>query len=94
MESVTSVAFAPKKANFFVSAGQDNTIKIWDLQKLKLLNLDDQSEDITVSSASLTVVGHQKYINVVRVSPNDKLIASCSQDKNIKIWNSSNLLLA
>jgi len=41
----------------------------------------------------MTVMGHQKYINVVRVSPNDKLIASSSQDKTIKIWSSSDLLL-
>lgn len=33
---------------------------------------------IEVKSASMTVMGHQKYINVVRVSPNDKLIASAS----------------
>jgi len=26
----------------------------------------------------MTVMGHQKYINVVRVSPNDKMIASSS----------------
>ena len=30
---------------------------------------------------------------MVRVSPNDKLIASSSQDKTIKIWNSSDLML-
>jgi U3 small nucleolar RNA-associated protein 13 len=41
----------------------------------------------------MTVMGHQKYINVVRVSPNDKLIASSSQDKTIKIWNSADLML-
>lgn len=42
----------------------------------------------------LTVVGHQKYINAVRISPNDKLIASSSQDKTIKIWTASNLMLS
>jgi U3 small nucleolar RNA-associated protein 13 len=41
----------------------------------------------------MTIMGHNKYINVVRVSPNDKLIASSSQDKTIKIWNSSDLML-
>jgi U3 small nucleolar RNA-associated protein 13 len=42
----------------------------------------------------MTVMGHQKYINAVKVSPNDKLIASASQDKTIKLWNASNLILA
>ena len=75
-ESVASVCFAPKKGTFCVSASQDNTLKVWDLQA--------QGE---VTSASMTVVAHQKYINVVKVSPNDKLIASSSQDRSVKIWN-------
>jgi hypothetical protein len=36
------------------------------------------SEPMEVKNASMTVMGHQKYINVVKVSPNDKLIASAS----------------
>ena len=73
-ENVASVCFGPKKANFFVSASQDNTIKVWDIQQFK----EGQSESIEITSASLTVMGHNKYINVVKVSPNDKLIASSS----------------
>ena len=46
-----------------------------------------------VTSAQLTIMAHQKYINCVRVSPNDKLIATSSQDKQIKLWDSSNLKL-
>ena len=38
-------------------------------------------------------MAHQKYINLAKYSPNDKLIASASQDKSIKIWNSSDLKL-
>ena len=30
VENLTSVCFAQKKGQFFVSAGQDNTIKVWD----------------------------------------------------------------
>lgn len=30
-ENIASVCFAPKKVNFFVSASQDNSIKIWDI---------------------------------------------------------------
>lgn len=42
-------------------------------------------------NAQNTIIGHSKYINVVRVSPNDKLIASSSQDKSIKIWEPKTL---
>ena len=64
---------------------------MWDLAPFK--DLPEVGSPIEVKSASMTVMGHQKYINVVRVSPNDKLIASSSQDKTIKIWNSNDLML-
>ena len=38
-------------------------------------------------------MAHQKYINIAKFSPNDKLIASASQDKSIKIWDATNLQL-
>ena len=44
-----------------------------------------------ILSAQMTIQAHRKYVNIIRVSPNDKLIASASQDKTIKIWNSSDL---
>lgn len=36
---------------------------------------------------SAAVVAHEKDINAVAVAPNDKLIASASQDKTIKLWS-------
>lgn len=88
-ESVASVCFAPKKMGFFVSASQDNTIKVWADPRAHA-----ESDTVAeVNSATMTVMAHQKYINVVKVSPNDKLIASASQDKTIKIWNSQDLML-
>ena len=39
----------------------------------------------------MTIMGHQKCINVVRVSPNDKLIASGSNDRSIKLWEAGSL---
>ena len=41
----------------------------------------------------MTIMAHQKYINTVRVSPNDKFIATSSQDKTIKIWEAGSLNL-
>mmetsp|Transcript_27383 Transcript_27383/g.36608 ORF Transcript_27383/g.36608 Transcript_27383/m.36608 type:complete len:191 (-) Transcript_27383:823-1395(-) len=41
----------------------------------------------------MTIMAHQKYINAVRVSPNDKLLATSSQDKTINIWQASSLQL-
>lgn len=68
------MCFAPKKMGFFVSASQDNTIKVWADPRAHA----ESSSLVEINSATMTVMAHQKYINVVRVSPNDKLIASAS----------------
>jgi U3 small nucleolar RNA-associated protein 13 len=52
-----------------------------------------QNEDDENLSVLHTVVAHDKDINAVCISPNDNLIASGSQDKVAKIWNSSDLKL-
>ena len=41
----------------------------------------------------MTVMAHQKYINVAKFSPNDKIIATASQDKSIKLWSAKDLQL-
>ena len=41
----------------------------------------------------MTIMAHQKFINAVRVAPNDKLIATSSQDKSIKLWEAASLSL-
>jgi WD40 repeat protein len=51
--------------------GQDNTLKVWKLPAL-------DSDCVEVNSAQMTIMAHQKYINAVKISPNDKLIATSS----------------
>ncbi|KAF2360087.1 Small-subunit processome Utp13 [Trinorchestia longiramus] len=40
-----------------------------------------------------TQVGHEKDINCISVSPKDRLIATASEDRSIKIWSGQNLAL-
>lgn len=89
-KNICSVHFAPKRGNQFVSASQDNTIKVWDLKDI-IENYNGSGEVQTIKQAQLTVMAHQKFINVAKYSPNDKLIASASQDKSIKVWSSKDL---
>jgi WD40 repeat protein len=54
-------------------AGNDKTIKLWDLAKQKVL----------------TLKGHSDWfggINSIAFSPNGKILASGSKDKTIKLW--------
>ena len=83
-ENISGVCFAPKKQQFFASVSQDNTLKVW-----KIPSIEETCQ--TITSAEMTIMAHQKYINAVRISPNDKLIATSSQDKTIKIWESKSL---
>lgn len=41
-------------------------------------------------NTSCTILAHQKEINCVTVSPNDKLIATASQDKTAKVCHCIN----
>lgn len=85
-ESVGAVALSRKKLSFFVSGSQDTCLKIWKLDQ----NQTEENQSLAVLH---TVVAHDKDINAVCVSPNDCLVASGSQDKTAKIWDSSNLKL-
>ena len=85
----------------------DRTIKAWDLRGLlvALDNEDERDErdernesddreeenkplDIAVRTS---VRGHDMDVNKMAVSPNDKMAASASQDKTIKLWSMETL---
>ncbi|XP_063995708.1 transducin beta-like protein 3 [Diachasmimorpha longicaudata] len=86
--SVGSVALSQASAKFFVSVSQDQCLKLWQLPD-KLTTVDS---GCTLNAAH-TVLAHQKDINCAVVSPNDKLIATGSQDKTAKLWSSESLQL-
>lgn len=47
--------------NFFVSASQDNTIKVWNIESFKKLINEDPEAQVAmeeIKNASLTVMGH------------------------------------
>ncbi|XP_075231380.1 transducin beta-like protein 3 [Lycorma delicatula] len=85
--SVSSVAFGCINSNLLVSASLDTTLKLWLLPK-KL-----KHDYVDILNVKHTELAHDKDINGVCVSPNDKIIATASFDKTAKIWNANDLSL-
>ncbi|KAM9372396.1 transducin beta-like protein 3 [Phaethornis superciliosus] len=91
---VGAVSCSRMKESFVVTSSQDCTIKIWNIPE----SLTSKAKAALISSpetlqAKVTEKGHNKDINSVAVSPNDKLIATGSQDRLAKLWSSSDCSL-
>ena len=69
--SIQSIEFSPVDASLVASAGDAQTIKLWNLQ----------------DNTSTTLTGHADKINSVTFSPNGQLLASGSDDRVFKIWD-------
>ncbi|EEB09051.1 U3 snoRNP-associated protein Utp13 [Schizosaccharomyces japonicus yFS275] len=82
--TVTAVGLGPLNdegiPKFVVSASQDRTLKLYDLEKM------DSSNS---TRALWTSKAHDRDINAVSVSPDGKIIATASQDKTIKLWDAA-----
>lgn len=83
--SVGSVAFGQMSDKFAVSVSEDTCIKLWEIPT----TLDKEHNLL----CKFTEVAHAKDINCVAVSPNDKIIATGSQDKTAKLWSDTLTLL-
>jgi len=90
---------------FCVTASIDKTLKRWNLvgpdewyQQQSSEDLDENNDNnggngVVELEAVMSVRGHDKDINIISVSPNDSLVASGSQDKTVKLWNTTDLSL-
>lgn len=88
-ESIGAVALSRKPseesggkgARFLFTASQDRTIKMWDLSTIDI----DADEPVRPKSL-LTQKIHDKDINSLDLAPNDRFLASGSQDKTVKVF--------
>ena len=80
---------------FALTASKDRTLKRWALpgsSELDACAAAKDGEELSLRSLN-SVRAHEKDINIVSVAPNDSLVATGSQDKTVKLWNSSDLSL-
>ncbi|TRY98994.1 hypothetical protein DNTS_001252 [Danionella cerebrum] len=83
------IACSRLKKVFLVSGSQDCTLKVWDLPE----TLPNEGCEPAVLTARITEKAHEKDVNSVTVSPNDKLLASGSQDRTAKLWDLADMSL-
>ncbi|KAM0789231.1 hypothetical protein ACM66B_000074 [Microbotryomycetes sp. NB124-2] len=87
VESVGAVAVSKKETNFFVTASQDRTAKVWDLAGVLSPGALEADEPHVAVKALTTLKIHDKDINALDIAPNDKLLASGSQDRTAKLFS-------
>ncbi|CAG5897727.1 unnamed protein product [Menidia menidia] len=81
--AVGSISCSRIKASFLVTGSQDCTVKVWDLPA----EFSTTEDDLYQLTPRATEKAHDKDVNSVAVSPNDKLLASGSQDRTAKLWS-------
>lgn len=87
-ESVNTSSLILKKGEYKVVTGsKDMSIKLWDFKNAYELHSESSSnnEDVIINQSLFSAMGHNDEINLVKVSPNEKIIASGSYDKTIKV---------
>jgi len=86
-ESVGCVSFSKNKHTgklYAVSGARERILKLWDCEPLKSHVAGSPPLRLL---AKVSKLAHEKDINCVEVSPNDKLVASGSEDKLIRVWD-------
>jgi U3 small nucleolar RNA-associated protein 13 len=72
------------RRRFMFTGSQDRTIKMWDLSGVPFAYKRDG--EVVKCKSLITHKAHDKDINSLDVAPNDRLLASGSQDRTAKVY--------
>ncbi|MBD2459081.1 AAA-like domain-containing protein [Nostoc sp. FACHB-87] len=81
---ITSVIFHPKQHSILAIAGDDNKVKLFNLDEAKFLNNDKILED---RQALQVFSGHTAWVSALSFNQTGETIASVSGDNSIRIWS-------
>ncbi|XP_026340730.1 transducin beta-like protein 3 [Ursus maritimus] len=84
--SVGTICCSRLKETFLVTGSQDCTVKLWPVPEALLSKGPAPHSGPVLLQAQATQRCHDKHINSVAVAPNDKLLATGSQDRTAKLW--------
>lgn len=79
-QPIYSVHFDPHGKGRLATAGADNNIRLWLLER--------DGDEVKVSYLS-TLTRHTQTVNVVRFCPRGELLASAGDDGNVILWTPS-----
>ncbi|XP_043945053.1 transducin beta-like protein 3 [Protopterus annectens] len=84
---VGTISCSRMKETFVISGSQDCTVKVWNLpDSFSAKGSIDNSLTFEQLHAHVTEKAHDKDVNSITISPNDKLFATGSQDRTAKLW--------
>ncbi|XP_006893907.1 PREDICTED: transducin beta-like protein 3 [Elephantulus edwardii] len=84
--SVGTICCSRLKESFLVTGSQDCTVKVWPLPETLLSKSMVPIKNPVLLQAKTTQRCHEKDINSVAIAPNDRLLATGSQDRTAKLW--------
>ncbi|NEQ55730.1 MAG: hypothetical protein F6K11_37440 [Leptolyngbya sp. SIO3F4] len=88
---ITSLCFSSNNKNIVVGC-QDDTLRVWNLSRDQ--TKDNKHIQDVKATTILGNIGHTSYISSVSFSPDNKYIATASNDRTVKLWDLKGNLLS
>jgi WD40 repeat protein len=84
--SIYSIALSPD-GQFLASGNEDQTVKLWNINTKTFTTLPSACASSDFATDLRTLQGHSNRVFCVAFSPDSQILASCSGDRTIKLWN-------